>query len=234
VRFALGKDAEHVRFLDMAAIGRNPACIIPQWQEFLEAHPGDGPLRGVGEPVWDGRRDPELEECRLHEALLNLAFTGGRPWQLLCPYDVASLPVDTVADALRTHPIVGRWPGRPSEAYAGLGAARAEFARPLPPPPPDATEVLFGQEDLAALRGVVRRHVEVAGLDTEGLSEFRSKRPDTPSLIGWAGRVDDDRNTAEHVCIGGGGREAAEGDGERQPRRAAAARGLGPALCGGT
>ncbi len=172
VRFALGPDAGGVRFLDMAAIGRNPACLLSQWQEFLEAQPGDGPVRGVAEPVWRGRRDPELDECRLHEALLNVAFAGGRTWQLLCPYDVASLPGSTVADARRTHPLVGRWPGEPSDTYAGPGVARDEFTRPLPPAPPQATEMQFRGADLAALRGVVRRHVETAGMGGDAADDL--------------------------------------------------------------
>ena len=51
-----------------------------------------------------------------------------------------------------------------------------------------------------------------------GLSEFRCKWPDTPTRLSWQERVDDDRDTAEHVCIGEGGRGAAEGAGARQAR----------------
>ena len=70
----------------MVELGRNPACIIPAWREFLR-DAGPGPIVGIGEPVWPGRSDAELVECSRHESLLNLAFDGGRPWRLLCPYD---------------------------------------------------------------------------------------------------------------------------------------------------
>ena len=34
---ALGADAARVRFTDMERLGRNPACIIPAWREFMAA-----------------------------------------------------------------------------------------------------------------------------------------------------------------------------------------------------
>ena len=74
---ALGTHAERVTFADMEQVGRNPACIIPVWRDFL-SQAGSGPLVGVGEPVWPGRSDAELAECSRHESLINLAFGGGR------------------------------------------------------------------------------------------------------------------------------------------------------------
>ena len=35
LRTALGTDADRVRFVDMAVVGRNPARIIPAWREFV-------------------------------------------------------------------------------------------------------------------------------------------------------------------------------------------------------
>jgi anti-sigma regulatory factor (Ser/Thr protein kinase) len=168
LRLALGPEAQAVRFLDMAAIGRNPACIIPAWRDFLDKHPPGTPVRGVGEPVWSGRRPAELAECALHEALLNLAFEDGPGWQLLCPYDAAALPEEVLAEALRTHPFVGAGPGRASERYTRGGQdARTAFAGSLPAPPADATAVGFGLDDLAALRALVRRTAEAAGVSTD-------------------------------------------------------------------
>src|SRR4051794_26389092 len=44
----LNGDAAGVMFTDMAEIGKNPACIIPVWQEFAEEHQGEGrALRGI-------------------------------------------------------------------------------------------------------------------------------------------------------------------------------------------
>lgn len=172
VRRALGTDAGQVRFLDMADVGRNPARIIPAWRDFVAEQPAGRSVRGVGEPVWSGRRHAELAECRLHESLLNVAFDGGPPWQLLCPYDVGRLPRDVVDDARRTHPYAGPWPGRPSRSYGGAEHALAEFGSPLPAPPADATEVPFGLDDLAGLRRLVHRLAESAGLSGDAADDL--------------------------------------------------------------
>src|SRR5262249_62042704 len=89
LREALGSDAPRVHFIDMQLIGRNPARMIPVWRELLQTHARDRrPVRAIGEAVWAGRSQAELTECRRHESLLNLAFDGGHPWSLLCPYDL--------------------------------------------------------------------------------------------------------------------------------------------------
>lgn len=103
---ALGEDARAVQFAEMRALGRNPGCIIPAWRQFVVDNAGDAvPLRGVGEPIWAGRSDDELEECHRHEALLNVAFDGGPAWTLVCPYDTAALPAEVVERALGTHSV---------------------------------------------------------------------------------------------------------------------------------
>ena len=72
----------------MTELGRNPACIIPAWQTFLDECSGYGrPARGIGEPIWVGRRPEEIAECQLHESLLNLAIDPDLPFWLVCPYD---------------------------------------------------------------------------------------------------------------------------------------------------
>jgi anti-sigma regulatory factor (Ser/Thr protein kinase) len=156
LRAALGADAERVRFADMERLGRNPACIIPAWREFM-AGAGPGPRLGIGEPVWPGRSDAELDECRRHEALLNVAFDGGEPWRLLCPYDVRRLSADVLADARRTHPHVS---GRPSDDYDGPPV----WDEPLPPPPDGPAEITFTRKDLARVRGFVTECAWQVGL----------------------------------------------------------------------
>src|SRR5664279_3844204 len=72
LRSAFTASSDHVLFADMAAIGRNPARIIPVWRDFLDDHASDGSAdRGVGEPIWPARTPAELVECQRHEALLN-------------------------------------------------------------------------------------------------------------------------------------------------------------------
>ena len=104
---SLGASSGKVKFVDMARLGHNPARIIPGWQQFLAAHAADGrPVRGIGEPIWSGRRPEELIECQLHEALLNVAVDPSTPFWLVCPYAVRGLDDAVIAEAYRSHPAV--------------------------------------------------------------------------------------------------------------------------------
>src|SRR6478609_9118940 len=128
LREALGAHAERVEFADMAVLGHNPARIIPAWHEFLSRH--DGPVRGIGEPIWASRSASELVECQLHEALLNVAFAEVGRFALLCPYDVVTLDERVVHEACGTHPRVNE---RPSSAFRDAEWLLAPFESPLPP-----------------------------------------------------------------------------------------------------
>lgn len=161
VEQALGADATRVDFVDMSELGANPACIIPEWLRFLEDVAEGGPVRGVGEPVWSGRRDVEVEEAVLHEALVNLAFDGAHAWHLLCPYDVENLPAEVLEEAARIHPVAD---GPVRAPYAGAEYARTRFRGQLPPAPASADTLPFGAEDLAGLRSTVRRLAAQAGV----------------------------------------------------------------------
>lgn len=165
---ALGGDATRVDFVDMSELGANPACIIPEWRRFLDDTRDLGRVRGVGEPVWQGRREVELDEAELHESLLNVAFDGGPSWRLLCPYDESLLPGDVVQDALRNHPHVYPSDRRAAEGpagYVGHPHALQRFTELLPEPPAQATRVAFHGGDLGALRRRLRDVADGAGLD---------------------------------------------------------------------
>lgn len=169
---ALGEDAAAVDFLDMRAVGRNPGCIIPLWREFVAENAADGRgARGVGEPIWAGRSNAELEECHRHEALLNRAFDDGPPWKLVCPYDAAALPDEVVAHARRTHPYAG------SDCATGrcgdyAGASYDTLAGELPPPPAGHEELRFTRDDLARVRTIVAAWAQVGGLDPEAAGDL--------------------------------------------------------------
>jgi hypothetical protein len=130
----LGPSARQVRFVDMTELGRNPACIIPAWQSFLDECAGDGrPARGIGEPIWVGRRPEEIAECQLHESLLNLAIDPDLPFWLVCPYDDARLDPEVITEAGRSHPVLATstsYSGSPN--YQGHLHARALFTGELP------------------------------------------------------------------------------------------------------
>jgi anti-sigma regulatory factor (Ser/Thr protein kinase) len=168
---ALGADAEHVAFADMEDVGRNPARIIPVWRDFLH-DAGSGPVVGVGEPVWPGRSDAELVECSRHETLLNLAFDGGRPWRLLCPYDATALDAGVLHDACRSHPRLAR--GSESWASDDYTGPRAALTRsdPLPKPRHRAIAVQFGAGDLAWMRALVTAVARGAGFEDDRLDDL--------------------------------------------------------------
>jgi anti-sigma regulatory factor (Ser/Thr protein kinase) len=167
LREALGPDAERVQFADMNAVGRNPARIIPAWQEFVDEHAEPGlRLRGIGEPIFPARDPHELVECERHEALLNLAFAGADRFWLMCPYDTEALPAEVIARAKRNHPYVAHGEHRELSAdYIGDEAIAEPFAAELPEPPEDAAEVRFGRGELARVRRLVAEHCAEAGLE---------------------------------------------------------------------
>jgi anti-sigma regulatory factor (Ser/Thr protein kinase) len=167
---ALGADATRVRFADMERLGRNPACIIPAWREFVSGD--DGPLLGIGEPVWPGRSAAELVECRRHESLLNLAFDGGRAWRLLCPYDVGALRPDVLADARHNHPHVGAdGLSEPCPDYVGPPTVPS-WDDALPAPATEPAEMFFTREDLALVRLFVAERAERAGITEKRCSDL--------------------------------------------------------------
>ena len=133
LRESLGTQARKVKFVDMAKLGRNPARIIPVWQKFVDQHSGYGrPVRGIGEPIWAGRRPEEILECQLHEALLNVAVDPKIPLWLICPYDVQSLDPSVIKEAHRSHPAImdgDRYHG--NSQYAGAAHVEAMFSTEL-------------------------------------------------------------------------------------------------------
>ena len=167
LRGALGADAGRVRFTDMERLGRNPACIIPAWREFM-ATASSGPRLGIGEPAWPGRSDAELIECRRHESLLNLAFDDGEAWRLLCPYDVRGLSAAVLADARHNHRHVNR---ELCGDYLDPSTVLA-WDDPLPAPPADPAEIVFTREDLALVRTFVSEHAAGAGFADDRVSDL--------------------------------------------------------------
>jgi anti-sigma regulatory factor (Ser/Thr protein kinase) len=160
-----------VQVLDMADVGANPARIIPEWQDFLDAHEGRG-VRGIGEPVWAGRSAAELAECVLHESLLNVAFESGPSWRLLCPYDAVGLPGSVLDQARATHPVVADAAGQSGSAtYHRVPPQRALRGDPLPPPAQTPVELPFTGGDLSSVRRLVRRHGAEAGVTDARLDD---------------------------------------------------------------
>jgi anti-sigma regulatory factor (Ser/Thr protein kinase) len=143
----------------MNVLGSNPARIIPAWRKFLQQHEPDGrPVRGIGEPIWAGRDDAELNECQRHESLLNVAFDDGEGegWRLLCPYDVEALDDRVILAARESHPFIAEAGlSRASDEYKTIWDGWSPFAGALPLPTTQPEELEFTGEDLGTIRVAV-------------------------------------------------------------------------------
>jgi anti-sigma regulatory factor (Ser/Thr protein kinase) len=173
VQDRLGGPHTGVHTTDMDELGRNPARIIPAWQDFIAEHGGDSrKVRGIGEPIVPGQSSAKRVECHLHEALLNAAFSGADFW-LLCPYDATGLEPGTVEEACRTHPFVlESGTSRTSPSYRGSVASERQTRAPLPPVPAEASRMRFYAAGLPAVRGFVVHAARQAGLDESAAADF--------------------------------------------------------------
>lgn len=170
----LGSRESRVHFVNMAAVGANPARIIPAWRDFVVEHGGDSPsLRGIGEPIWADRGPAEVVECQRHERLLNIAFGDAASFDLLCPYDISALDTSVIDEMYRSHPVVRDGDGELASAdYAGV-AARGDFHEgTLPAPPSGCAEVAFASDSLRNIRAAVRRLAAAAGVSSHRIANM--------------------------------------------------------------
>ena len=173
LRETLGAQARKVKFVDMAELGRNPARIIPAWQKFVDQHSGLGrPVRGIGEPIWAGRRPEEILECQLHEALLNLAVDPKIPLWLICPYDLEGLDPSVIKEAHRSHPAVmdgDRYHG--NSQYGGRAHVEAMFSSDLPELDGKPVEYSFTPESVDRVFNILTLEAYGAGLWSDKVTE---------------------------------------------------------------
>lgn len=164
-------DEDAVVFADMRQLGRNPSRIIPAIRSFLEADP-DIPARFVGEPIWHGRDPEEIAEATIHESLINRAF-GSYGAAILCPYDVARLSPETLADSDRTHPMIVDGSGsRQSPAYCDPERVCDHDLWPLSAPPAGAALLPLAVTGLREVRRVLADQAELAGLGPERIADL--------------------------------------------------------------
>jgi anti-sigma regulatory factor (Ser/Thr protein kinase) len=163
LREALGEAADAVEFWQMGVIGRNPGRLISAWQDFFLTCDSEKGVRGLGEPISPGRSAAELEECELHELLLNLVFAEERALSLMCPYDTSGLADEVLAGAERSHPVCAHPHGKSVSPRYGIEAL---LERPLSPPRRPAVTLPFGKADLAMVRHLVAQCARSAGLGT--------------------------------------------------------------------
>jgi anti-sigma regulatory factor (Ser/Thr protein kinase) len=213
VEAELNGEGDGVLFADMTGIGRNPACIIPAWREFVAEHGATGrPIRGVGEPVWSGRSTSELVECHHHESLLNLAFEETPNFSLLCPYDASALDRNVLDKARCTHPVLTSDGARHySSTYKPPGSGPGPLDDELPQPPSEPEELGFHRHGLREARRFVSERARRAGLPAERISDLTLAVSElaTNSVLhgGGGGTVRVWRESSAFVCeVRDGGR----------------------------
>jgi anti-sigma regulatory factor (Ser/Thr protein kinase) len=146
----LGHLGPKVVMTDMIEAGRNPSRILGEvLSTFVDKH-ADRPVRIVGESMWPGRSDIEYPACVQHEALLNRAFSG-RDVTVVCPYHVAQLDPEVIADAQRTHPAL--WADGVVQRDNAAYAPEATLARYNVPLSADAAAVRYTARNLGDLGG---------------------------------------------------------------------------------
>ena len=167
LRNELGPASKRVEFVDMRSAGRNPACIIPVWNDFVSRNSAGGKaLNGVGEPIWPERTAPEIAECQRHESLLNLAFARAGSFALICPYDEARLPEDVLTAARESHPhVVEDGKRHASASYCGVDCIDVADRRPLAPPSESYESRAFEGGDVTSVRHELTRWAIANGLD---------------------------------------------------------------------
>ncbi len=159
LRSVLGADSDRVYFVEpRLGLGRRPERFIPGWDTYLrQATEGRSQCRvwAVGEPGSLPASTAELIDGQRYESLLDSAFTGGRPFSLLCPYDLDAVHPTAAEQARRSHPLsvehgVHRRVGAPlPNAYAG---------HQLPEPESVLEDCTFGASQLGEVRDRVDAH----------------------------------------------------------------------------
>ncbi|HKF83470.1 MAG TPA: sensor histidine kinase [Solirubrobacterales bacterium] len=159
----LGSATSEVEFWPTGTLGRNPARLIPAWQDFLLTCDLERGVRGLGEPISPARSAAEVQECELHELLFNLAFAEERGLTVMCPYDTSKLDRAVLAGAERSHPVCAGPHGRTASRQYSLETL---LDAPLPEPGRPTVRLGFGKTDLAIVRHLVAQCARTAGLDT--------------------------------------------------------------------
>jgi hypothetical protein len=171
---ALGVDADRVHFVDMLDLGRNPVRIITALRGFIdEGIGGGGAVRGIGEPIWRGRRAEEVLESQLSEALINVAVEPDSPVWLMCPYEADSLDPTLIEEVYRSHPaVIDGTTYRGSPSYGGRAHLDEVFTAELPPLSGLQGEMVFERNELQQVSKLVAATAFAAGVAPDRAAEL--------------------------------------------------------------
>ena len=152
-----------VELADMAAVGRNPARIIPAIRRFVDDHRGER-VSFISEPIWPGRTFAEVAEARRHEAMINLAFADTEV-DVLCPYDATNLATEVIDDSFRTHPEMINGDQRMVSAFFEAAEAMLMADLGLAAPTTDhVVTMAIDDDDLSDVRAAVRGFATATGV----------------------------------------------------------------------
>ncbi|NGN68352.1 sensor histidine kinase [Streptomyces sp. A7024] len=165
---ALGELAERMHSGDSAYFGRRSVDRVAAFLSHYQRHRVPGRrMRMLAEPVWHGKSPRQIAEWKRMEAGLTELLADAEV-DMVCPYDIRSVPADVLLAARVTHPtVLDGTRQQPSVEFPGARAAAERY----PPPaerPTAAAAVLGPTRDLGALRRFAREQAAAAGLDAEG------------------------------------------------------------------
>lgn len=105
LRKGLGGDAAGVDFRSSVGWYRSPMEALNKYRSYVDRRLGRGSrwVWVIGEPLWAGRSDAEVEEWIRYEAIINLVLAD-RPATIVCPYDARAVAPSIVVSAHWTHP----------------------------------------------------------------------------------------------------------------------------------
>jgi anti-sigma regulatory factor (Ser/Thr protein kinase) len=156
LRDALGADAGQVGFIDRDEWYRRPVVTVAGWQRLVDRTADGTRLRILGEVAFGDVPERQTSWTR-YESALNELFAAAPAW-IVCPYDTRTLPANLLADARRTHPVVGDPDPHVSDTYEEPRALLSNL--PQPPPrvsgDPAVDMPLHDATDVGAARSAVR------------------------------------------------------------------------------
>ncbi len=166
LRSALGRDSDEVTFVE------DTVAYAPQWNVYrvlldFAAESPDVRSSVIAEQALEGRTPAELVDYRRLEAAVNLVFAR-HDVDLLCPYDVGSLPAHLLEIGRQTHGAV--WSDgalSPNPGFDDPLELLTLLAAVVPPPAGATTLLCSTVADISSARRLVRASGARAGLDPD-------------------------------------------------------------------
>jgi hypothetical protein len=105
LRERLGSEAGAVEFVEAENWYAQPGAALAAYKAFVKAKLDAGApwVRILGELIWSGKSDSEIDRWTRYESMFNLVFAAS-PVTVVCLYDTRSVSAEIARMALSTHP----------------------------------------------------------------------------------------------------------------------------------